>query len=116
MADRRGQHAEAPAAREEDQDTMTLDLSVEVPAAPRLRLDVLAEFGQLRARVRSAENRAAKLARAGLRSADRQRGGHPDLLAHDGELGPADTTYPKPPQHPSDLPLAPRSCRVGPIA
>jgi hypothetical protein len=38
---------------------MTLDLSVEVPAAPRLRVDALAEVDHLRARIRSAGNRAA---------------------------------------------------------
>jgi AmiR/NasT family two-component response regulator len=57
-------HRVAHPPREEDQNTMTVDVSVEVPAAPTLRLDVLAELDQLQARVRSAENRAAHLERA----------------------------------------------------
>jgi AmiR/NasT family two-component response regulator len=50
-----------PAHDEEDQDTMTVDVSVEAPA---LRFDVLAELDQLQARVRSAEDKAANLERA----------------------------------------------------
>jgi AmiR/NasT family two-component response regulator len=66
MADRRRRRTGRCAHRaheEEDQDTMTVDLSVEVPAAPVQRFDVLAELDQLQARVRSAEERAANLER-----------------------------------------------------
>ncbi|MGY1730019.1 ANTAR domain-containing protein [Geodermatophilus sp. SYSU D01045] len=53
-----------PVAQQEDQDTMTVDPSGEVPAAPVHRLAVLAELDQLHARVRSAEDRAANLEQA----------------------------------------------------
>ena len=43
---------------------MTVGLSVEVPAAPVQRFDVLTVLDQLQARIRSAEERAAGLQRA----------------------------------------------------
>jgi AmiR/NasT family two-component response regulator len=55
-------HTVAP--EEEDQDTMTVGLSVEVSAAPAQRFDVLAVLDRLQARIRSAEDRAANLERA----------------------------------------------------
>ncbi|MFR9807286.1 ANTAR domain-containing protein [Pseudonocardia sp. RS010] len=51
-------------APEEDQDTMTVSLSVEAPSAPAQRFVVCAELDQLQARARSAEERAADLERA----------------------------------------------------
>jgi AmiR/NasT family two-component response regulator len=43
---------------------MTVGLTVEIPAAPTQRFDVLAVLDRLQARVRSAEDRAASLERA----------------------------------------------------
>jgi hypothetical protein len=59
----------APAAsrtrahEEEDQDTMTIGLSAEVPLAGALRVEVLTELDRLEARLRIAEDRAASLER-----------------------------------------------------
>jgi hypothetical protein len=43
-----------PGAREEGQGTMTVGLTVELPAAPAQRCDVVTLLDELRARVRSA--------------------------------------------------------------
>jgi hypothetical protein len=48
---------------EKDQDTMTLGVSVEAPAAPGQRFDLLTEVDRLRERVRWAEDKAANLER-----------------------------------------------------
>lgn len=67
MADRRRRRAVRFAHRaheQEDQDTMTVGLPVEIPAGPVHRCDVLAELDRLRGRVRSAEGKAASLERA----------------------------------------------------
>jgi hypothetical protein len=64
-ADRRdGAPADPRTGRTRRQDTMSVGLPVEVPAAPARRSDVLAEPDPMQARATSAEERAAGLERA----------------------------------------------------